>query len=83
LREVEEETGLRSELGRELPSTSYHDSKGRPKRVRYWAMRPLAGEFRPHDEVDEIRWVSLADAERLLSHRHDCDVLRAYAERAA
>lgn len=83
LREVEEETGLRSELGRELSSTSYHDSKGRPKRVRYWAMRPLAGEFRPHDEVDEIRWVSLADAERLLSHRHDCDVLRAYAERAA
>ena len=40
LREVEEETGLRCELGRELPSTSYVDGKGRPKRVRYWLMHP-------------------------------------------
>jgi 8-oxo-dGTP diphosphatase len=79
VREVEEETGLRCELGRELPSTSYHDSKGRPKTVRYWAMRPLDGVFRPHREVDEIRWLSAAAAEELLTHHHDHDVLRVFA----
>src|SRR3990170_3830507 len=31
VREVEEETGLRCELGEELPSTLYRDSCGRPK----------------------------------------------------
>ena len=30
VREVEEETGLRCTLGRELPSTEYKDAKGRP-----------------------------------------------------
>jgi 8-oxo-dGTP diphosphatase len=79
VREVEEETGFRCELGRELPSTSYHDSKGRPKTVHYWAMRALDGDFRPHREVDEIRWVSVDAAKELLSHSHDEDVLRAFA----
>src|ERR671928_144108 len=48
VREVEEETGIRCRLGRELPSTSYFDSKGRPKRVRYWLMEPVDdGGFEP------------------------------------
>jgi 8-oxo-dGTP pyrophosphatase MutT (NUDIX family) len=80
LREVEEETGLRCELGRELPSTSYRDSKGRQKTVRYWAMRALGGTFTPHDEVDEVRWVSPAAAAGLLSYRRDHEILRAFAE---
>jgi 8-oxo-dGTP pyrophosphatase MutT (NUDIX family) len=80
LREVEEETGLRCELGRELPSTSYRDSKGRPKTVRYWAMRPLGGAFAPHDEVDEVRWVSPGAATGLLSYRRDHEVLQAFVE---
>src|SRR6478752_9879511 len=40
LREVEEETGLRCELGPEIATTSYTDSRGRPKTVRYWEMHP-------------------------------------------
>ena len=79
LREVQEETGLACELGRELPSTSYRDSKDRPKVVRYWAMRPLAGAFAPHAEVDEVRWASLGEATRLLSHAHDRGVVEAAA----
>ena len=47
VREVEEETGLRCELGAELPPTHYTDSRGRPKRVRWWRMEPVAGEFTP------------------------------------
>jgi 8-oxo-dGTP pyrophosphatase MutT (NUDIX family) len=78
-REVLEETGVDCELGRELPSTSYRDRKGRPKTVRYWAMRPLAGEPVPSREVDELRWASLDEAARLLTHDHDGGVLRAFA----
>jgi len=77
LREVKEETGLVTSLGPELPSTRYVDRKGRDKRVRYWAMTPVDGSFTPHDEVDEIRWVSLADAAIHLSYAHDADVLQA------
>ena len=77
LREVEEETGLRCRLGRELPSTEYDDSKGRPKLVRYWEMEPLAGEFTPTGEVDELRWLEPEEAEAILSYDHDRELLRA------
>ena len=63
LREVEEETGLRCELVRELPSTSYVDGKGRPKLVRYWLMRPT-GEAGPANEVDAVRWATRDEAAR-------------------
>jgi 8-oxo-dGTP diphosphatase len=76
LREVEEETGLRCELGRELPSTEYKDLKGRAKLVRYWEMKPVGGAFTPSGEVDELRWLGPADAEALLSYEHDRELLR-------
>ena len=79
-REVLEETGLECELGRELPSTSYHDRKGRPKTVRYWAMLPRGGVAGPNREVDEVRWASLDEAGDLLTYEHDGAVLRAFAQ---
>ena len=60
LREVEEETGYRCEAGVELPHVSYLDRKSRRKLVRYWLMDPIEGKFEPHDEVDELRWVTPA-----------------------
>jgi 8-oxo-dGTP diphosphatase len=75
LREVEEETGLRCELLEELGDTSYRDAKGRPKVVRYWRMRVVAGEFAPHDEVDEIRWETPDRAALLLSWPRDLPLL--------
>ena len=78
LREVDEETGLRCELGEELPTTMYVDRKGRPKRVRYWAMTVSGGAFTPNDEVDEIRWLPPAEASRLLTHARDGEVLSAF-----
>jgi 8-oxo-dGTP diphosphatase len=75
LREVEEETGLRCELLDEIGRTSYVDSRGRPKVVRYWRMRDLEGEFVPHGEVDEIRWETPEDAARLLSWPRDLPLL--------
>ncbi len=77
LREVEEETGLVCTLEGELPSTSYTDSRARPKRVRYWLLRVVAGELGFAHEVDEARWVSAADAEALLTYERDLEVLRA------
>ena len=80
LREVEEETGLRCEAVRELPSVTYEDHKGRPKLVRYWEMRPLAeAEFQPGDETDELRWLTPDDAAGLLSYDRDREVLKTLA----
>ena len=77
LREVEEETGLRCTLGDELPSTSYVDRKGRPKRVRYWSMTPAGGDFTPTEEVDEVRWLPIDAAADQLTYPRDRAVLRA------
>jgi 8-oxo-dGTP diphosphatase len=80
LREVEEETGLRCELGEALEPVSYRDRKGRSKLVRYYRMRPVGGAFEASDEVDAMRWVSPAEARDLLTHEHD-RALAASAER--
>ena len=75
VREVEEETGLRCELGDELPSTTYHDRHGREKLVRYWEMTPVEGDFTPNDEVDELRWVTPGEARELLTYERDAELL--------
>lgn len=77
LREIEEECGLRCELGKELPTTRYTDHKGRPKVVRYWLASVLDGQFTPNDEVDEVRWVTPDEATSLLSYQRDLPVLSA------
>jgi 8-oxo-dGTP diphosphatase len=80
LREVEEETGLRCVLGRELPASRYHDRFGRDKTVRYWAMTAVDGSgssFAPNAEVDEVRWLSPREAADLLSYERDREILRA------
>jgi 8-oxo-(d)GTP phosphatase len=79
VREVEEETGLRARLVRELPATRY-EVGGRPKLVRYWLMEPLDdGAFVPNDETDAVRWVSPDEALELLSYDIDRDVVAAAA----
>ena len=76
VREVAEETGLVCELGHELPSTEYLDRKGRLKLVRYWAMRVVAVEpWQPNDEIDGRRWVTFDDAETMLTHAHDRELV--------
>jgi len=78
LREVEEETGLVCALGPELTTSEYVDRKGRPKLVRWWVMTVVSGSFAPTDEVDEIRWMSVDRAGRLLSYDRDGAVLEAF-----
>lgn len=75
LREVEEETGFRCVLGTETGRTEYRDGRGRTKVVRYWHMTLADGEtgedFVPNREVDELRWCTAVEADRLLTYEHD------------
>jgi 8-oxo-dGTP pyrophosphatase MutT (NUDIX family) len=75
LREVREETGMTCELLRFIGHTEYVDRKGRQKTVAYWIMAATGGFFSPNEEVDELRWLSLDDATRLLSYPRDQELL--------
>ncbi len=75
LREVEEETGLRVAVGRELGETTYEDNRGRRKLVRYWLMTPVGGRFLPDAEVDRLEWLSHSQAVERLSYDHDRELL--------
>jgi 8-oxo-dGTP pyrophosphatase MutT (NUDIX family)/phosphohistidine phosphatase SixA len=74
VRETCEETGYRVRLGARLGETRYRVPEGK-KVVRYWAAQVCGGEFAPNDEVDELRWLSPADAGELMSYDWDRDVL--------
>jgi EmrB/QacA subfamily drug resistance transporter len=76
LREVEEETGMRASLGDELGEARYRDAKGRSKLVRYWLMTPLGGRFEPHQEVDELAWLTPEEAMGRLTYEFDRELVR-------
>jgi 8-oxo-dGTP diphosphatase len=81
VREVLEETGHRVRVGRSLGETRYLKANGgitRPKVVRWWAMEDEGGIFSPSREVDELRWLSLADAAHLLTRDTDREILEAF-----
>ncbi len=75
LREVLEETGMECRLRRFVGHTEYVDRKGRPKAVAYWVMEVLGGSFRPNQEVDELRWLSLEEASSILSYPRDRELI--------
>jgi 8-oxo-dGTP pyrophosphatase MutT (NUDIX family) len=75
LREVKEETGLDCELGDEIAVVGYKDGAGRPKRVRYFAMRPRNDEASAQNEVDAVRWVT-REALETLTYRRDAEIAR-------
>jgi 8-oxo-(d)GTP phosphatase len=81
VREVAEETGVRAVLGRPLPTARY-DRGGRPKRVDYWAGRPVPDgqdSFEANSEVDAVDWLPLAAARGRLSYPHDVAILDEFA----
>ncbi|HEX3564132.1 MAG TPA: NUDIX domain-containing protein, partial [Acidimicrobiales bacterium] len=76
-REVEEEAGVRCELGPELPTIRYLDRYGKPKMVRYWAMTVVSGEVKGSQEVDVARWLMFDRAVQMLTYERDRPVLEA------
>lgn len=79
VREIFEETGQRSVLGRHLAEIRYPISEG-TKIVTYRTARALGGEFCPGDEVDELRWLPVGEATKLLSYQYDRMILDKFAE---
>ncbi len=79
VREVREETGYTSHLGRRLTAVSYPVEEG-IKKVRYWAARCVDGAFTPNAEVDELKWLPVVEAMKQLRYPHDRKVLRRFAQ---
>jgi 8-oxo-dGTP pyrophosphatase MutT (NUDIX family)/phosphohistidine phosphatase SixA len=84
VRETWEETGLRVVLGPRLLDQHYTIDSGQHKVVAYWAARPPAGgdisSYKPNDEIDQLRWVALSAARRVLTHSRDAALLDCFAE---
>jgi 8-oxo-dGTP diphosphatase len=78
VREIAEETGYRVTVGRPLGEVNYIKD-GRPKVVRYWAMRAEGGIFTPSREVDELRWLPVPEAMRLITVDRDRDLLKTFS----
>jgi 8-oxo-(d)GTP phosphatase len=79
-REVFEEAGVRPILGRRLVSVRYQVS-GRPKRVHYWSARVDSTDEAavPNSEVDQVAWLTLAQARERASYERDLSVLDDFA----
>jgi len=79
VREIEEETGYTVRLGHPLPETMYR-VRGGMKRVSYWVARPVGkpSSFKPNSEIDEVRWVRVKEARKLLTYDHDRILLKAF-----
>jgi 8-oxo-dGTP pyrophosphatase MutT (NUDIX family) len=77
LREVREETGLDGKIVAKLDDITYwYTQKGESgetvrifKRVYFYLFRYLKGDVSRHDqEVDEVRWFPIADAQKQISY---------------
>ncbi|MFD4671743.1 NUDIX domain-containing protein [Lentzea sp. NPDC058450] len=77
-REVLEETGYSAVLGRHLRQVSY-SVRGVPKTVDYYAALAVSGSFAENEEVDELRWLPIAEASSLLTYGPDRDVLEEFS----
>lgn len=71
-REVREETGMVVEPVRELGEVRYwymRDRQRVAKSVHFFLFRLLGGDLADHDdEVLEVRWIGLAEAQKALSY---------------
>jgi 8-oxo-dGTP pyrophosphatase MutT (NUDIX family) len=88
-REVREETGIHAEPLCELGEARYwyrRDGRTVPKAVAFFLFSYLSGDIADHDEeVEEVRWLDLAEAQLTLSHAAEREMVAlalAYLEEA-
>jgi 8-oxo-dGTP pyrophosphatase MutT (NUDIX family) len=78
-REVREETGIVAEVVSELGETRYwYRREGRTigKSVLFYLFQHRGGDIADHDdEVEEVRWIPLADARKQLSHEAEREMV--------
>ena len=82
VREVQEETGFSSVVGRTLGESRYRVMQGNrdvPKTVRWWALCATGGRFTPTSEVDELLWLDVPSALRQVTAGRDSAPLQAFA----
>jgi 8-oxo-dGTP pyrophosphatase MutT (NUDIX family) len=79
VREVEEETGLKVRILRDIGTTDYWfaaPGERVHKVVHFFLMEPTGGDVSAHDhEYDEVRWVPTDEARRLLTFATYRDIL--------
>lgn len=81
VREIREETGLAVSLGVKLYELEYKLDNGNRKVVHYWAAhvtdKALAQQnFVPDEEVAELDWLTVPEAKKRLTYKHDIDPLK-------
>jgi len=80
VREILEETGFHARLGRYLATVSYPLANA-TKRVRYWSAHSQDGVFAANDEVDDLVWLPVSGAMKLLGYTTDRKVLRRFIKK--
>jgi 8-oxo-dGTP pyrophosphatase MutT (NUDIX family) len=84
-REVREEAGIDADLVEKLGDVRYwyqRDGRRIAKQVAFFLFRYRAGDPADHDtEVEEARWMPLADAATELSHRGEREMVERARER--
>lgn len=86
LREVREETGIEAEIIEPLEDITYWfvyapERARYRKTVHYYLMRATGGDLTQHDaEVEEVRFVPIAQAPRLATYSSDRKVLKGLAD---
>jgi 8-oxo-(d)GTP phosphatase len=80
VREVFEETSVRSVLGPRLPMVEYQD-RGFRKRIDYWSMLSPGGKAAASHEVDAVSWLPRPQAIARLTYPSDTAVLTALEPR--
>ena len=76
LREVLEETGFEAKVKKYAGSISYL-LEGKPKVVLFWHMKIKSEKKnKMNGEVDQVRWVTVEEAEKLLDYPEELTVIK-------
>ena len=84
IRETREETGLQVEIEEPISAITYFFVHGRTrfhKTVHFFLMHPIGGRLEDHDhEFDEVRWVQIDEALRVMTHATERGVVQRAVE---
>lgn len=80
VREVEEETGAKGEILKELPPSTFFyawEGEKRKKTVYYFIMRYISGDITKHDfEMEEVEWIDTDKVLETLTHKGEKEVFK-------